>query len=205
MVVSTSRSSSRLIPETWRRCLRSHSHLACGPHSVGMLAFGVCVAAEDTCSRLLHHVFDQRHHRVELLAQAFEHQLLQDGPRALRSSGDLFAEPLRLPHHTELWRAGARGARQSGVPRLHPERACRFSFWRSPTEAGAGPSRWSLCQGPEKVNSPSAPASRPLLPRPTSAHEYHCSPSLCRSLATAHAVARRFIELRELARPCALE
>src|SRR6202162_5793004 len=64
------------------------------------LALGVGVAAENTRSRLLHHLFDQRHHRVELLAQAFEHQLLQDVPRALRSSSDLFGEPLRLSHYS---------------------------------------------------------------------------------------------------------
>jgi transposase len=35
------------------------------------LALGVCVAAEDTRSRLLHHLLDQRHHGFEPLAQAF--------------------------------------------------------------------------------------------------------------------------------------
>jgi hypothetical protein len=49
---------------------------------------------------LFHHLLDQRHHRVELLAQALEHRLLQDVPRALRSSDDLFGELLRLSHHS---------------------------------------------------------------------------------------------------------
>src|SRR4029434_5881261 len=64
------------------------------------LAFGMCVAAEDARPRLLHHLLDQRHHGVELLAQSFERQLLQGVPRALGSTGDLFGEPLRLSHHS---------------------------------------------------------------------------------------------------------
>ena len=64
------------------------------------LAFGMCVAAEDARPRLLHHLLDQRHHGVELLAQSFERQLLQGVPRALGSSGDLFGEPLGLSHHS---------------------------------------------------------------------------------------------------------
>src|SRR6478736_6465744 len=63
------------------------------------LAFGVCVAAEDARSRLLHHLPDQRHHGVEPLAEAFKHQLLQNAPRALRSSDNFFGEPLRLSNH----------------------------------------------------------------------------------------------------------
>src|SRR6202162_6024206 len=64
------------------------------------LAFGVRVAAEDTRPRLLHHLLDQRHHRVELLAQTLERQLLQNAPGALRSSNNFFGEPLRLSNHS---------------------------------------------------------------------------------------------------------
>src|SRR6202167_1530639 len=61
------------------------------------LAFGVCVAAEDTRSRLLHHLLDQRNHRVELLAQAFEHQLLQDVSCALGSWRPLWRTASPVP------------------------------------------------------------------------------------------------------------
>ena len=61
----------------------------------------MCVSQpEDTRPRLLHHLLDQRHHRVELLAQAFERQLLQNAPGALRSSNNFFGEPLRLSNHS---------------------------------------------------------------------------------------------------------
>src|SRR6202166_1445839 len=89
-------------------------------------AFGVCVTAEDTRSRLLHHLLDQRYHRVELLAQTFERQLLQDVPRALRSSGDLFGESLRLSHHS------AGRVEQLAIGSIEPLPALLGSGARSP-------------------------------------------------------------------------
>src|SRR5205085_11895343 len=47
------------------------------------LAFKARLAAEDARSRLLHHLPDERNHRVDLPAQAVERQLLQDLPRPL--------------------------------------------------------------------------------------------------------------------------
>jgi hypothetical protein len=53
------------------------------------LAFEARLAAEDARSGLLHHLLDERNHRVDFPAQALERQLLPDIPRPLHACGDL--------------------------------------------------------------------------------------------------------------------
>src|SRR5437667_1691833 len=63
------------------------------------LAFCPRVAAEDAFPGLPHHLPHERHHRFQLLAQAFQRQLLQDAPGPLHAFGDLGREPRRLTHY----------------------------------------------------------------------------------------------------------
>src|SRR6188474_2037424 len=57
-----------------------------------------CVAAEDACPGLSHHLLDAQCHLIEFLAQALQHKLLQDVLRMLHTSLDLFGEALCLSH-----------------------------------------------------------------------------------------------------------
>src|ERR1700674_2391926 len=63
------------------------------------LAFAARIAAEDAGAGLLHHLAHQRHHRLDLRAQALQRQLLADIARAFHPGGDLRGEALRLPDH----------------------------------------------------------------------------------------------------------
>src|ERR1700730_8497602 len=63
------------------------------------LAFGARIMAEDARPGLFHHLLDARYHRVDLLTQAFQPQLLHDVRRSLDAVGDLLGEPLCLTHH----------------------------------------------------------------------------------------------------------
>jgi hypothetical protein len=61
------------------------------------LAVGARVAAQDARSGLLHHLPDERHHRIELAAQVLQRQLLQDVGRSFHARGDLGGKTLCLP------------------------------------------------------------------------------------------------------------
>jgi hypothetical protein len=63
------------------------------------LAVGARVAAQDARSGLLHHLPDERHHRINLAAQVLQRQSLQDVGRSFHARGDLGGKTLCLPHH----------------------------------------------------------------------------------------------------------
>src|SRR5262249_50307665 len=63
------------------------------------LAFAARIAAEYACPRLLHHLPDEWHHLIELVAQPLQRQLLHDVRRLLDALDDLRRKALCLPHH----------------------------------------------------------------------------------------------------------
>src|SRR5439155_1308950 len=98
----------------WLACLALADDLRRWLEQTDKLAFEARLAAQDTRSRLLHHLPDERNHAVEFFAQPFERQLLHDIPRPLHAGGNLFREPLRLSHHP------AGGIEQLPVSPLEP-------------------------------------------------------------------------------------
>jgi hypothetical protein len=76
------------------------------------LAFGVCIAAEDARSRLLHHLLDQRHQRVELMAQASPRQtcrqyisnsMRREGENAARAATRRAGPPVPKKSKSEIF------------------------------------------------------------------------------------------------------
>src|SRR6478672_9669128 len=63
------------------------------------LAVAARVAAQDARAGLFHHLSDERHHGIKLVAQALQRQLLYNVGRALHARGDFLREAFGLPRH----------------------------------------------------------------------------------------------------------
>ena len=57
------------------------------------------VAVQDARAGLFHHLSDERHHGIKLVAQALQRQLLYNVGRALHARGDFLREAFGLPRH----------------------------------------------------------------------------------------------------------
>ncbi len=78
------------------------------------LAVAAGVAAEDAGAGLLHHLLDQRHHRLDLVTQAVERELRQHAGGLFDAGGDLAGEALGLADHA------ARRIEQMAIGPLEP-------------------------------------------------------------------------------------